>query len=392
MGGDLDGDYDDAVGTVDEANFKPPTLIVGERCSCRLAEGKANIDEAGGKECLAQVMFIGTLPSPMPAGYWVGVFYDLKVGKNDGMLNGRKYFQCPPGHGGFLRPSRVRDHNEQKRREVEAEQAAEDARQRRAAIRVSKKQKEDGTAGDGGDGGGNGGDGGGEGEGSSSNGNDGQGGAEAGVAAAAKEGGAPSAVPPAPTAEAAGQSAAAEVALATAASAAVAPARVVASARERRSVSPPHHGGAERAPRSKTSRGRGRTSRPDRSSRSLSPEASAARLKASRWRASGTGVSVARVGTLAQFTLSMLDADGRPASERSAAKRASFVISVRGRASLKDSQPTSVRTKLIDRGDGTYQVGREPCAPTGPNADPDPHSPDRTLAPTRWGASHACHC
>ena len=42
---------------------------------------------------------------------------------------------------------------------------------------------------------------------------------------------------------------------------------------------------------------------------------------------------------------------------RSAAKRASFAISVRGRASLKDSQPTSVRTKLIDRGD----KGRNPA-------------------------------
>ena len=37
----------------------------------------------------------------------IGVQYDDKVGKNDGMLHGKRYFTCPSGHGGFLRSSKV---------------------------------------------------------------------------------------------------------------------------------------------------------------------------------------------------------------------------------------------------------------------------------------------
>ena len=54
----------------------------------------------------ARVMYVGQMPG-MPAGYWIGVQYDEKVGKNDGAINGRRYFRCPPGHGGFLRPPKV---------------------------------------------------------------------------------------------------------------------------------------------------------------------------------------------------------------------------------------------------------------------------------------------
>jgi hypothetical protein len=43
----------------------------------------------------------------MPGGYWVGVQYDDKVGKNDGCFTNqagekRRFFTCPPGHGGFV--------------------------------------------------------------------------------------------------------------------------------------------------------------------------------------------------------------------------------------------------------------------------------------------------
>ena len=38
-------------------------------------------------------------------GDWVGVVFDAPIGKNDGSVQGQKYFDCPAGHGMFVRPS-----------------------------------------------------------------------------------------------------------------------------------------------------------------------------------------------------------------------------------------------------------------------------------------------
>ena len=41
-------------------------------------------------------------------GRWVGIELDLPRGKNSGVLQGRRYFDCKPDHGTFVRPSQVR--------------------------------------------------------------------------------------------------------------------------------------------------------------------------------------------------------------------------------------------------------------------------------------------
>lgn len=41
-------------------------------------------------------------------GDWVGVALDRAVGENDGMVLGRRYFQCPLYHGVFVRANNVR--------------------------------------------------------------------------------------------------------------------------------------------------------------------------------------------------------------------------------------------------------------------------------------------
>ncbi|KAL0985463.1 hypothetical protein UPYG_G00157200 [Umbra pygmaea] len=40
-------------------------------------------------------------------GIWVGVQLDMAVGKHNGTVQGRVYFRCAPGHGVFIKPSRL---------------------------------------------------------------------------------------------------------------------------------------------------------------------------------------------------------------------------------------------------------------------------------------------
>ncbi|ELU17489.1 hypothetical protein CAPTEDRAFT_228358 [Capitella teleta] len=60
----------------------------------------------GGRVFLGNVRFKGFLNS-IP-GEWVGVELDLKAGKHDGMMNGRRYFKCPAGHGIFTPSAKIR--------------------------------------------------------------------------------------------------------------------------------------------------------------------------------------------------------------------------------------------------------------------------------------------
>ena len=52
----------------------------------------------------ATVKYIGEIPEIAP-GYWIGVQYDEKYGRNDGSIKGVQYFECPAEMGSFLRPN-----------------------------------------------------------------------------------------------------------------------------------------------------------------------------------------------------------------------------------------------------------------------------------------------
>ena len=89
-----DDDRDDEGPELDPRVFLVPDFLPGARCQT----------EPGGRQ--ARVRYVGKMPG-MPQGYWVGVQYDEKVGKNDGTNNGRRYFRCPQGHGGFVRATKI---------------------------------------------------------------------------------------------------------------------------------------------------------------------------------------------------------------------------------------------------------------------------------------------
>ena len=51
----------------------------------------------------AAVRFVGT--TQFATGDWVGVELEDASGKNDGAVQGQRYFNCAPAHGMFLRPA-----------------------------------------------------------------------------------------------------------------------------------------------------------------------------------------------------------------------------------------------------------------------------------------------
>jgi tubulin-folding cofactor B len=53
------------------------------------------------------VAFVGEVPDIPSLGAWVGVTLDEPTGRNDGSMNGTKYFACAPNCGVFLRAERV---------------------------------------------------------------------------------------------------------------------------------------------------------------------------------------------------------------------------------------------------------------------------------------------
>jgi len=54
---------------------------------------------------LATIRYIGE--AHFQHGEWIGVELDDESGKNDGSVQGQRYFDCEPGRGMFVRPAAV---------------------------------------------------------------------------------------------------------------------------------------------------------------------------------------------------------------------------------------------------------------------------------------------
>ncbi|RKP36423.1 CAP Gly-rich domain-containing protein [Dimargaris cristalligena] len=82
-----------------ESEFKQEAGLIstGARCQVRLT------DDGLAKN--GTVRYVG--PTHFSSGYWVGVEYDEPLGKNDGSIDGERYFSCLNKHGAFVRPNRV---------------------------------------------------------------------------------------------------------------------------------------------------------------------------------------------------------------------------------------------------------------------------------------------
>jgi len=71
-------------------------LEVGKRCEVSIT---------GQPKRRGVIQFIGKVH--FQPGWWIGIHYDEPMGKNDGSVEGKRYFTCPPKFGAFLRPASV---------------------------------------------------------------------------------------------------------------------------------------------------------------------------------------------------------------------------------------------------------------------------------------------
>jgi len=67
-------------------------IRIGDRCK---------VSVPGQPTRKATIMYTGSI-KPKP-GKWVGVKYDEPQGKNDGSIEGERYFECLPKYGGFVK-------------------------------------------------------------------------------------------------------------------------------------------------------------------------------------------------------------------------------------------------------------------------------------------------
>ena len=67
-------------------------LSIGSRCQVTVPNAAKR---------LGQVMFLGK--TEFAEGLWAGIQYDEPVGKNDGSVKGKRYFQCKDKYGGFAK-------------------------------------------------------------------------------------------------------------------------------------------------------------------------------------------------------------------------------------------------------------------------------------------------
>ncbi|XP_026184880.1 tubulin-folding cofactor B [Mastacembelus armatus] len=80
----------------EEQKAAAEAITVGSRCQVLVPGQPAK---------LGTVMYVGT--ADFKPGYWVGVKYDEPLGKHNGTVEGKQYFECENKYGAFVKPLSV---------------------------------------------------------------------------------------------------------------------------------------------------------------------------------------------------------------------------------------------------------------------------------------------
>lgn len=84
-----DGQFGDQTNEIEESLS---TDNIGKRCKVAVKNAPVR---------LATIRFIGPTEF-LPGRLWIGVEYDEPLGKNDGSVDGKRYFTCQSKYGGFV--------------------------------------------------------------------------------------------------------------------------------------------------------------------------------------------------------------------------------------------------------------------------------------------------
>ncbi|KIY51909.1 hypothetical protein FISHEDRAFT_36315 [Fistulina hepatica ATCC 64428] len=78
-----------------------PQLDIPTGARCEVESSEPGFSKRG------TVRFVGPTKFGAGTGVWVGVEYDEPIGKNDGSVQGERYFTCKPKYGLFVRPEKL---------------------------------------------------------------------------------------------------------------------------------------------------------------------------------------------------------------------------------------------------------------------------------------------
>ncbi|KAF4569513.1 hypothetical protein EYR40_008488 [Pleurotus pulmonarius] len=85
-----------------EKSTPPPQIDIPIGSRCEVESTEETLHKRG------TVRFVGPTNFANKEGIWVGIEFDEPMGKNDGSVNGERYFSCRSNYGIFVRPDRVK--------------------------------------------------------------------------------------------------------------------------------------------------------------------------------------------------------------------------------------------------------------------------------------------